>query len=115
LETLYRFYPQLNGHVQIVDVSTPLSIEYSLREPDGGAVGLDQTPERFTNWDVVKHLDMKTPISGLYLTGQDTVLCGQPIVQMAGIITALRISGGWGTVRFGLFGFRSLLQWIFMT
>jgi len=90
---LLRFYPQLDGRIELVDVSTPLSIEHYLGANQGGAVGLDHTPERFTDWSVVERLDARTPIEGLWLTGQDTVTCGQPIVQGAGLITAFRVLG----------------------
>jgi all-trans-retinol 13,14-reductase len=99
-ELLLRFYPQLEGRIGLVDVSTPLSIEHYLGANEGGAVGLDQTPERFTNWDLVRHLDARTAIPGLWLTGQDTVTCGQPIVQGAGLITALRMLGFVKAMRF---------------
>ncbi len=100
VKVLLRFYPQLEGRIELVDVSTPLSIEHYLGAVEGGAVGLDQTPRRFTDWEVVRHLDARTPIPGLWLTGQDTVTCGQPIVQGAGLITALRILGLAKSVRF---------------
>jgi phytoene dehydrogenase-like protein len=90
---LLRHYPQLEGRIGLVDVSTPLSIAHYLGTSEGGAVGLDHTPARFTDWEIVRHLDARTEIPGLWLTGQDTVTCGQPIVQGAGLITALRILG----------------------
>jgi all-trans-retinol 13,14-reductase len=90
---LVRFYPQLEGRIDLVDVSTPLSIEHYLGANEGGAVGLDQAPERFADWGTVKRLDARTPIEGLWLTGQDTVTCGQPMVQSAGLITAFRVLG----------------------
>jgi phytoene dehydrogenase-like protein len=90
---LLRFYPQLDGRIELLDVSTPLSIEHYLGANQGGAVGLDQTPERFTDWSLIERLDPRTPIEGLWLTGQDTVTCGQPIVQGAGLITAFRVLG----------------------
>jgi len=90
---LLRFYPQLEGKIELVDVSTPLSIEHYLGASEGGAVGLDQAPGRFADWRIVKHLDARTPINGLWLTGQDTVTCGQPMVQSAGLITAFRVLG----------------------
>jgi|GEM_PF-2514379 len=93
VEVLLRFYPQLEGRIELVDVSTPLSIEHYLSADHGGAVGLDQSPQRFTDWRVADLLDARTPIKGLWLTGQDTVTCGQPIVQAAGLISALRILG----------------------
>jgi len=100
LAVLLRFYPQFAGRIDLVDVSTPLSIEHYLSTSEGTAVGLDHTPERFTNCDLMAHLNMKTPIPGLWLTGQDTLTCGQPTVQAAGLITALRMLGFWGSVRF---------------
>ena len=93
VEVLLRFYPQLEGRIELVDISTPLSIEHYLGADEGGAVGLDQSPQRFTDWSVVERLDSRTPIDGLWLTGQDTVTCGQPIVQAAGLISAFRILG----------------------
>jgi len=63
------------------------------RVNQGGAVGLDHTPERFTDWSLVERLNARTPIEGLWLTGQDTVTRGQPIVQGAGLITAFRVLG----------------------
>ena len=90
---MLRFYPQLEGKIELLDVSTPLSIAHYLGANEGGAVGLDHGPERFTDWNLVERLDARTPIEGLWLTGQDTVTCGQPIVQGAGLITAFRILG----------------------
>jgi all-trans-retinol 13,14-reductase len=100
VDLLLRFYPQLEGQIDFVDVSTPLSIQHYLGADEGGAVGLNHTPARFTDWDVIRHLDSRTAVSGLWLTGQDTVTCGQPIVQGAGLITAMRILGLWGSARY---------------
>ena len=100
VELLLRFYPQLEGRIELLDVSTPLSIEHYLGSHGGGAVGLDQSPERFTDWRVADWVDSRTPIEGLWLTGQDTVTCGQPIVQAAGLITAFRASGLVQTLRY---------------
>jgi all-trans-retinol 13,14-reductase len=97
---LLRFYPQLEGHIELVDVSTPLSIQHYLRTDEGGAVGLDHSPARFTDWEVMRHLNSRTPISGLWLTGQDTVTCGQPIAQASGLITAMRVLGFWRSLRY---------------
>src|SRR6185437_7446915 len=82
---LFRLFPQLRDRVDFADLSTPLLIEFYLREPGGGAVGLDHVPSRFTDWPIVERLQMKTEIGGLYLTGQDSLLCGQPIVLLAGL------------------------------
>ncbi len=97
---LLRFYPQLDGRIDLIDVSTPLSIEHYLGTNEGGAVGLDHTPARFTDWEVVRHLDSRTAVKGLWLTGQDTVTCGQPIAQGSGLITAMRMLGLWRSIRY---------------
>ena len=49
---------------------------------------------------MVRRLDARSEIPGLWLTGQDTVTCGQPIVQGAGLITALRMLGFTKAMRF---------------
>jgi hypothetical protein len=49
---------------------------------------------------VMRHLDSRTVIPGLWLTGQDTVTCGQPIAQAAGLITAMRVLGLWRSLRY---------------
>ncbi len=97
---LLRHYPQLEDKIDLVDVSTPLSIEHYLGTHKGGSVSLDHTPARFTDWDVVKHLDSRTKIKGLWMTGQDTVTCGQPISQGAGLLTALRMMGFWQSMKY---------------
>jgi phytoene dehydrogenase-like protein len=97
---LLRFYPQLEGRIDLIDVSTPLSIEHYLGTNEGGSVGLDHTPARFTDWEVLRHLDSRTTIPGLWLTGQDTVTCGQPISQGAGLITAMRMLGFWRSIHY---------------
>ena len=97
---LLRFYPQFEGRIDLVDISTPLSIQHYLGANEGGAVGLDHTPARFTDWEVMRHLDSRTAIPGLWLTGQDTVTCGQPIAQGAGLITAMRMLGIWRSIHY---------------
>ena len=90
---LAKHYPQLKDAVRFVDLSTPLTIEHYLREPRGGAVGLNPTPERFASRRVADTLDTETPVGGLWLTGQDSLLCGVPLAQASGLITAFRALG----------------------
>jgi len=93
LELVYTHFPKVRGRVAFADVSTPLTIEHYLPSTSGSAIGLDVVPARFTDLAAIKRLDMKTGIRNLWLTGQDTLLCGQPLAQMSGIFTALRIIG----------------------
>lgn len=93
---LLSIYPQLEGKIELFDVSTPLTIEHYLPTGSGSAIGLDTSAGkgcRFTDFNVMKLLDMRTPVPGLWLTGQDTLLCGVPLAQAAGLVTAMRIVG----------------------
>jgi len=96
MKKLYDFYPQLKGKVDSIDTSTPLTIEHYLQACGGGAIGLDHHPARYTDREVIKQLNMRTKVPDLWITGQDTFICGVPLAQIAGIITAMRILG-WGT------------------
>jgi len=93
---LITCYPQLKDRIELFDVSTPLTIEHYLPTLSGSAIGLDTAAGkgcRFTDLSVMKLLDMRTVIPGLWMTGQDTLMCGVPLAQAAGLITALRIVG----------------------
>eukprot|EP00602_Paraphysomonas_sp_CaronLab_P009590 CAMPEP_0185019196 /NCGR_PEP_ID=MMETSP1103-20130426/1822_1 /TAXON_ID=36769 /ORGANISM="Paraphysomonas bandaiensis, Strain Caron Lab Isolate" /LENGTH=629 /DNA_ID=CAMNT_0027549385 /DNA_START=109 /DNA_END=1998 /DNA_ORIENTATION=- len=92
-QMLFHYFPKAQGHVSMVDISTPLAIENYLFADQGAAVGIDVTPERFVDPVVRDHLDCVTKIPGLFLTGQDTVLCGVTLCQLSGVITALRMEG----------------------
>ena len=84
-----------------MDISTPLSIEHYLAAPRGAAVGLEPSPLRYGgDWSIMGHLDTVTPISGLYLSGQDTLICGVVMAQVAGLASALRLAGFVGSVKF---------------
>jgi all-trans-retinol 13,14-reductase len=100
LSALLRRHPQLEGKIELVDLSTPLSIKYYLNKPQGGAIGLELNPERFCDEHTEDLLDMQTPVEGLWLTGEDSLLCGQPLAQLSGLLTSWRIVGLAGTLRF---------------
>ncbi len=89
LEIMYQKLPQLRGKVDYVETSTPLSTAWFCRYGRGELYGLDHNPERFEqDW-----LRPKTPIPGLYLTGQDVLTCGVVGAMISGLITALAIRG----------------------
>jgi len=95
-------YPQLKDKVELADLATPNTIEHYLPTGSGSAIGLDVNGGegcRFTDMSTMKKLDMKTPVPGLWMTGQDTLLCGVPMAQAAGLIAALRIAGPVGASR----------------
>jgi hypothetical protein len=55
-------YPRVQGKIDYFEVSTPSTIEHYLRATDGGAVGLDQTPTRFTDVGVQHLMDTQTKV-----------------------------------------------------
>eukprot|EP01061_Rhynchopus_euleeides_P015019 TRINITY_DN25776_c0_g1_i8.p2 TRINITY_DN25776_c0_g1~~TRINITY_DN25776_c0_g1_i8.p2 ORF type:complete len:326 (+),score=118.90 TRINITY_DN25776_c0_g1_i8:891-1868(+) len=97
---LFKHYPKTRGNVDLVDVSTPLSVETYINSVRGTCVGLDVTPERFFDKKVRDLLDPVTAVPGLYLTGHDVLLPGVVMAQLAGLCTAVRILGYWQGLRF---------------
>ena len=82
---MYTEFPQLRGKVVFAELGTPLSSEHYLGTPH--SYGLAHTPARFQqDW-----LSVHTPISGLYLTGQDIVSCGVMGAMIGGFLTAMAI------------------------
>eukprot|EP00658_Telonema_sp_P-2_P055991 TRINITY_DN44497_c0_g1_i2.p1 TRINITY_DN44497_c0_g1~~TRINITY_DN44497_c0_g1_i2.p1 ORF type:complete len:482 (+),score=90.59 TRINITY_DN44497_c0_g1_i2:238-1683(+) len=106
LEVLRKLFPRIDelaaaGKLTLTaDVSTPLSIQHYLAKCRGQATGLDSAPARFTDDEIGAQLGQETCVEGLWMTGQDTLICGQPLVQMSGVITALRVMGPIYTTRF---------------
>ncbi len=71
LDVVLAHRPSLRGHLDHVELSTPLSTAHFTGHPSGEIYGLAHTPARFA-------LDLRaeTPTPGLYFTGQDLVSCG---------------------------------------
>jgi hypothetical protein len=55
-------------------------------------VGIDVTPKRFTDQTVLRQLDVVTPIPNLFMTGQDTVLCGVTLCQVTEFSAEFRVT-----------------------
>ena len=72
LEVLVREVPKLADAIDYYELSTPLSTRHFAAYEDGEIYGLEHTPERFK----VKGLRPKTPVPGLWLTGQDVCTAG---------------------------------------
>lgn len=87
LEQLYRFEPQLRGKIDYYELSSPLSTRHFVNYQQGEIYGIDHSPERFEQ----KFLRPRTPIKGLYLTGQDIVTAGIGGALFSGVITASSI------------------------
>eukprot|EP01059_Diplonema_ambulator_P014093 TRINITY_DN2491_c0_g1_i1.p1 TRINITY_DN2491_c0_g1~~TRINITY_DN2491_c0_g1_i1.p1 ORF type:complete len:616 (+),score=247.16 TRINITY_DN2491_c0_g1_i1:49-1848(+) len=100
LKILHRFYPKTEGKVDMIDISTPLSINHHLGTWEGTSVGLEISSDRFFKPEVARELDPVTRIPNLYLTGTDIVLPGVCMAQIAGVVTTFRICGFMQSVRF---------------
>jgi all-trans-retinol 13,14-reductase len=89
LSVLYEHVPQVRGRVAYSELSTPLSTRHFANHPSGEIYGANFTPERFR----LKWLGARTPIRGLYLTGQDVVAHGVVGALYAGVVTASAVLG----------------------
>jgi phytoene dehydrogenase-like protein len=72
LKALDLYLPGVRPFISMSELSTPLSTEHFIGSPQGAIYGLSHSPERFTSHD----LRPRTPIQGLFLTGQDVATCG---------------------------------------
>jgi all-trans-retinol 13,14-reductase len=89
LEMLYAKLPQLRGRVAFREVSTPLSMQWFCGAPHGELYGLDHDVARMQ----ARWLRPRTPVPGLWLTGQDIMSCGIGGAMMGGFATAMAVAG----------------------
>ena len=89
LDTVYEHCPLTKRHVEIAELSTPLSTRNFANFGRGEIYGVTHTPSRFEQ----KWLRPRTPIKGLYLTGADVVSAGIAGALMGGVISASAITG----------------------
>ena len=70
-----KIFPHLKDKVDYFELGTPLTNRYYLEYPKGEIYGLDHDVPRFSGANSC-YLRATTPITGLYLTGQDVLTCG---------------------------------------
>ncbi|MCA9050609.1 MAG: NAD(P)/FAD-dependent oxidoreductase [Planctomycetaceae bacterium] len=87
LEQFAHYFPRLAELIVFHEVSTPLATASITGHRRGSFYGLDVTPQRITS----DALRMKTPLPGLYLTGQDVLSPGIPGAFWGGILAAAGI------------------------
>ena len=80
---VYKHNPNLSCKISFSELSSPLSTRDMANYELGELYGIDHTPERFRQ----KWLKPKTPIYGLFLTGQDISSVGLPSALASGILT----------------------------
>ena len=79
-----RYFPALAPMVVARELSTPLTTSSFIGSQQGAIYGLEVTPRRFLS----ESLRAKTPVPGLYLTGQDIVTPGVTGAMMGGVLAA---------------------------
>jgi all-trans-retinol 13,14-reductase len=83
-EKIVRQIPAAAGHIEYEEVSTPLSTRHFMNYGQGEIYGLSATPARYA----MRELGARTPIRGLYLTGQDAVSLGVAGALFGGVVSA---------------------------
>ena len=89
LKQLFLQLPHLENKVDHYELSTPITTQNFVNYKKGEIYGLDHTPKRFRQ----RFLQPRTPVKGLYLTGQDIVTAGVGGALMSGLLTASAITG----------------------
>jgi len=88
LAELYRQCPTVEGRIDHMELSTPLSTKHFAGHPQGEIYGLAHNPARFA----ARQLRPHTPIRGLYLTGADVCSAGVGGALFGGVLTAAAIT-----------------------
>lgn len=83
LAVLLEHRPQLRGHIEHVELSTPLSTQHFTGHESGEMYGMAHTPARFR-----LPIRAETSIGGLYLTGADLAVCGVAGAAIGGAVCA---------------------------
>ncbi len=82
-----RHFPALVPMVAEREISTPLSTVAFTGSVQGGVYGLEASPRRFLS----DSLRVRTPVPGLFLTGQDVASAGVTGAMMGGVIAAAAV------------------------
>jgi len=83
-EQFTAYFPELAKLVVLKELSTPLATAAITGHRQGAFYGVEATPKRMLS----DALRMKTPVKGLYLSGQDVVSPGVPGAMWGGILCA---------------------------
>jgi all-trans-retinol 13,14-reductase len=89
LAELERQVPSVVGNIAYSELSTPLTTRHFMNYGHGEIYGIASTPDRF----LMRELGTRTPIRGLYLTGQDAASLGVVGALFGGVIGASAAAG----------------------
>lgn len=86
---LERQVPQVKGNIAHAELSTPLTTRHFMNYGQGEIYGVAATPARY----LARGLGARTPIRGLYLTGQDVTTLGVAGALFGGVVAASAATG----------------------
>ncbi|EQA35733.1 NAD(P)-binding Rossmann-like domain protein [Leptospira inadai serovar Lyme str. 10] len=92
LSTIESRFPGFSKLVEFSELSTPITNEHFTSHPDGAIYGLACVAERYDK-EKCPWFDVRTPISGLFLTGADAGSPGIAGAMMAGLAAATAVVG----------------------
>jgi all-trans-retinol 13,14-reductase len=84
LAELERQAPSVAGNIAHAELSTPLTTRHFMNYGSGEIYGVAATPARYG----LRELGARTPIRGLYLTGQDVASLGVVGALFGGVVSA---------------------------
>lgn len=89
LAELECYVPAVRGRIVHAELSTPVTARHFMNYARGEAYGIAATPERFR----LRALAPRTPVPGLYLTGQDVAMPGVTGALFGGALAASAVLG----------------------
>jgi all-trans-retinol 13,14-reductase len=81
---LERQAPSVAGNIACAELSTPVTTQHFMNYGRGEIYGIAATPDRYR----LRDLGARTPIRGLYLTGQDAASLGVVGALFGGVVSA---------------------------
>ena len=87
-----QLYPQIKDKIDYIEIGSPVTNKHYLAAPHGEIYGLDHGFDRFDPWTLAR-LRPQTDIPGLFLTGQDAMLCGFTGALFGGLLCTGAILG----------------------
>jgi all-trans-retinol 13,14-reductase len=89
LAQVFAHVPSAKQHLDVIETSTPLTTQHFTNYGAGELYGLNHNAQRFDQ----QWLRPRTPIKGLYLTGQDVFTAGVAAAMFGGALTASSMIG----------------------
>ena len=82
-----RHFPALAPMLRFHELSTPVTQQHFVRSPDGAMYGIEMSAQRLAS----DALDVRTPVPGLLLAGQDVSGPGIQAACMSGLLAAAAV------------------------